>query len=259
MPRKDFERRFFGLRPLQPLEIQQNRQRFLWKCLEKTSGDLEKLGKKAWRVAFVPPPLPPPATARRRSRGGARRPLRRAPSNRSADRAHFDRDRLIKSPLTGMIQVVAIRPTASQSRYGSLRVHASRFCVYSRCARISSRSHPFAVAPLPRYRIGRRSCRTPIAGARIRARSRRVDRARGPLSLAETGGCRLLVRRVVQNDGIFTSPRLLRGGAGRAAGLLKPYDSGLSSQRGQSPRPLTRPPPKGQGEEKGPIFGDARD
>jgi hypothetical protein len=45
-------------------------------------------------------------------------PFRRTPSNRGADRAHFDRDRLIKSPLTGMIQVVAIRPTASQSRTG---------------------------------------------------------------------------------------------------------------------------------------------
>ena len=61
MPRKDFERRFFGLRPLQPLEIQRNRQRFLWKCLEKTSGDLEKLGKKVLEgrlcsAAFAPLP-----------------------------------------------------------------------------------------------------------------------------------------------------------------------------------------------------------
>jgi hypothetical protein len=46
------------------------------------------------------------------------RPPGSAPPNRRAERAHFDRDRLIKSPLTGMIQVVAIRPTASQSRTG---------------------------------------------------------------------------------------------------------------------------------------------
>jgi hypothetical protein len=41
------------------------KQAQIWKSLEK----------KAWRVAFVPPPLPPPATPRRRSRSGARCPL----------------------------------------------------------------------------------------------------------------------------------------------------------------------------------------
>jgi hypothetical protein len=33
------------LEPLQPPEIPQNHQRFLWKCLEKTSGYLEMCGK----------------------------------------------------------------------------------------------------------------------------------------------------------------------------------------------------------------------
>jgi hypothetical protein len=72
---KRFGKGFFGLRPLQPPEIPQNRQRFLWKCLEKQAEIWKSLEKKAWRVAFVPPPLPPPATPRRRSRSGARRPL----------------------------------------------------------------------------------------------------------------------------------------------------------------------------------------
>jgi hypothetical protein len=31
---------------LQPVEIPQNRQSFLWKSLQKTSGDLEKLGER---------------------------------------------------------------------------------------------------------------------------------------------------------------------------------------------------------------------
>jgi hypothetical protein len=34
-----------GLESLQPLEISQNHQSFLWKSLAKTSLDLEKLGK----------------------------------------------------------------------------------------------------------------------------------------------------------------------------------------------------------------------
>ena len=34
------------LEALQPLEIPQNHQSFLWKCLEKTSGNLEKLGTR---------------------------------------------------------------------------------------------------------------------------------------------------------------------------------------------------------------------
>src|ERR1700677_2505401 len=36
----------FGLDLLQPVEIPQNRQSILWKSLEKTSGNLEKLGEK---------------------------------------------------------------------------------------------------------------------------------------------------------------------------------------------------------------------
>jgi len=35
----------FGLDLLQPVEISQNRQSFLWKCLDKTSGNLEMLAK----------------------------------------------------------------------------------------------------------------------------------------------------------------------------------------------------------------------
>ena len=34
-----------GLEALQPIEIPQNGQSFLWKCLEKNSRDLEKLGE----------------------------------------------------------------------------------------------------------------------------------------------------------------------------------------------------------------------
>src|SRR5277367_1228796 len=44
---KKFGKGFFGSRPLQPPEIAQNRQSFLWKSLEKTGGNLEKLGEKA--------------------------------------------------------------------------------------------------------------------------------------------------------------------------------------------------------------------
>ena len=36
----------FHLELLQTLEIPQNRQSFLWKCLEKTSANLEKFGNK---------------------------------------------------------------------------------------------------------------------------------------------------------------------------------------------------------------------
>jgi hypothetical protein len=45
MPQKKFGKGFFGSRPLQPPEITQNRQSFLWKSLEKTGGNLEKLGE----------------------------------------------------------------------------------------------------------------------------------------------------------------------------------------------------------------------
>src|SRR5271156_3577154 len=57
---KVWKRDSFGLKPLQPIEIPQNRQSFVWKSLEKNDRDLEKLGENAWRCAFVPPPLPPP-------------------------------------------------------------------------------------------------------------------------------------------------------------------------------------------------------
>jgi hypothetical protein len=52
MPRKDLERGFFGLRLSQPLEIPQDRQNFLWKCLEKTS----RFGK-AWKKRLAGSPL----------------------------------------------------------------------------------------------------------------------------------------------------------------------------------------------------------
>src|ERR1700691_1977407 len=48
MRQKKFGKGSFGLRPLQPPEITQNRQSFLWKSLEENRRDLEKLGEKAW-------------------------------------------------------------------------------------------------------------------------------------------------------------------------------------------------------------------
>jgi hypothetical protein len=54
------ETSFMGFGGLQPVEIPQNRQSFLWKSLQKTSGDLEKLGEKAEgaplfrRLCFLP-------------------------------------------------------------------------------------------------------------------------------------------------------------------------------------------------------------
>ena len=46
---KNLEMDSLGLEALQPLEIAQNRQSFLWKCLERNMRDLEKLGKKLGR------------------------------------------------------------------------------------------------------------------------------------------------------------------------------------------------------------------
>jgi hypothetical protein len=69
-PRKSLERD-----SLQPIEIPQNRQSFVWKSLEKNNRDLEKLGENARRCALVPPPCPLPKR-RGRSRTGARRPVR---------------------------------------------------------------------------------------------------------------------------------------------------------------------------------------
>ena len=48
MSQKKFGKDSFGLRPLQPPEIAQNRQSFLWKSLEENRRGLEKLGEKAW-------------------------------------------------------------------------------------------------------------------------------------------------------------------------------------------------------------------
>src|SRR5271163_3269868 len=43
---KNLEPKLLGLEALQPLEIPQNRQRIVWKSLERNSSDLEMLGKK---------------------------------------------------------------------------------------------------------------------------------------------------------------------------------------------------------------------
>jgi len=48
MLQKKFGKDSFGLRPLQPPEITQNRQSFLWKSSEQNRRGLEKLGEKAW-------------------------------------------------------------------------------------------------------------------------------------------------------------------------------------------------------------------
>jgi hypothetical protein len=62
MRQKKFGKGSFGLRPLQPPEITQNRQSFLWKSLEENRRGLEKLGEKAGR-AFISPSLFPPGNA----------------------------------------------------------------------------------------------------------------------------------------------------------------------------------------------------
>jgi hypothetical protein len=53
--RKNLEKPKSTPRPLQPLEIPQNRQRNLWKNLEKKGLDLEMLGEKAWRFGAPTP------------------------------------------------------------------------------------------------------------------------------------------------------------------------------------------------------------
>jgi hypothetical protein len=53
-PPQKFGERTSTPRPLQPLEIPQNRQRNLWKNLEKKGLDLEMLGEKAWRFGAPP-------------------------------------------------------------------------------------------------------------------------------------------------------------------------------------------------------------
>ena len=52
----------FGLRPLQPPEITQNRQSFLWKSLEENRRGLEKLEKKLGH-GFISTSLPPSRNA----------------------------------------------------------------------------------------------------------------------------------------------------------------------------------------------------
>jgi hypothetical protein len=54
--RKNLEADSLGLEPLQALEIPQNGQSFVWKCLDENTPDLEKLAKTACRPAFIPPP-----------------------------------------------------------------------------------------------------------------------------------------------------------------------------------------------------------
>jgi hypothetical protein len=62
MRQKKFGKDSFDLRPLQPPEITQNRQSFLWKSLEQNIVNLEKLGEKAWArlyfTIFSPSPNP---------------------------------------------------------------------------------------------------------------------------------------------------------------------------------------------------------
>src|SRR5271167_1043864 len=85
---KYLEEDTLGLEALQPIEIPQNGQSFLWKSLEKNSRDLEKLGEKL-------------------GGGGAPRtailPHRRAPCRaRVLDRAdERHRDRLVESGKSG--------------------------------------------------------------------------------------------------------------------------------------------------------------
>jgi hypothetical protein len=46
VPRKNLERSLLDLEALQPIEIPQNRQSFLWKALEKNKRDLERFAQK---------------------------------------------------------------------------------------------------------------------------------------------------------------------------------------------------------------------
>jgi len=67
--RRNLEAEPFRFSPLQPIEIPQNGQSFVWKSLDKNRLDLEKLAEKLWRPAFIPPP---PTAPRRWSRTTAR-------------------------------------------------------------------------------------------------------------------------------------------------------------------------------------------
>jgi hypothetical protein len=53
---KYLEEDSLGLEALQPIEIPQNGQSFLWKSLEKNSRDLEKLGEKLGGGGAPPEP-----------------------------------------------------------------------------------------------------------------------------------------------------------------------------------------------------------
>jgi hypothetical protein len=45
-PQKNLEKNLLDLEALQPIEIPQNRQSFLWKGLEKNKRDLERLAQE---------------------------------------------------------------------------------------------------------------------------------------------------------------------------------------------------------------------
>src|ERR1700722_7451288 len=80
LSRKSLEKRKMGLGVLQVIEIPQNRQRNLWKSLEKKGLDLEKLGKKlGGREAALSGARSATPPARR----SARAICRRSPSGRN--------------------------------------------------------------------------------------------------------------------------------------------------------------------------------
>src|ERR1700722_16649329 len=96
---KRFKKVFFRFTafysPCNPLKSHQTAKAFFGNVWRKPT-EIWKSLEKVWKGAFCSAAFAPPATPRRRSRNGARRPLGSAPPNRGADRAHFDRDRLIK-------------------------------------------------------------------------------------------------------------------------------------------------------------------
>src|SRR5271168_1126797 len=83
---KNLEPELLGLEALQPLEIPQNRQRIVWKSLERNSSDLERLGKKLGASAGSDAPSRElrrghaPRRAAHRCRAFARRPASSAVS-----------------------------------------------------------------------------------------------------------------------------------------------------------------------------------
>src|SRR5271163_4032253 len=83
---KNLEPKLLDLEALQPLEIPQNRQRIVWKSLERNSSDLEMFGKKAWGLHGRDAPSQEPRRghaprrAAHRCRAFARRPASSAVS-----------------------------------------------------------------------------------------------------------------------------------------------------------------------------------